>query len=133
MWAIVIRQVMVICNGKPQRERTFHTTDRMYIWPLFSARFTGQNGSVDGQQQGDVQSGGGAVTSAGGGGGGVGGGVVGSGLNAAGQQQQHQQQQQGSNNAGNAANTNANNGAGAWGDEIDFDLNNDLSSNGYMK
>lgn len=32
VWAIVIRQVMVICNGKPQRERTFHITDRMYLF-----------------------------------------------------------------------------------------------------
>lgn len=38
--------------------------------------------------------------------------------------------------AGNASNANQNGGGnagGAWGDDIDFDLNNDLSSNGYMK
>lgn len=46
-------------------------------------------------------------------------------------------QQQG--NTANATSNNANNnnsgggGGGTWGDEIDFDLNNDLASNGYMK
>lgn len=67
---------------------------------------------MDGQQ-GDVQSGGGTVTSS-------------SVVNAVSAAQQ--------GNAGGAGNTNNNaTGAGAWGDEIDFDLNNDLASNGYMK
>lgn len=80
---------------------------------LFPARFAGNTGGVDGQQGGDVQSGGTVTSSS----------VV---VNAVSGAQQ--------GNAGGAGNTNNNaTGAGAWGDEIDFDLNNDLASNGYMK
>lgn len=76
------------------------------MYCLLLARFPVNSGAVD-HTPGEGGTSGGALTSAN--------------ANAPGQ-------------SGNVSNGNANNaGAGTWGDEIDFDLNNDLASNGYMK